>query len=118
MIYGTDCDLGSLMGAQLSDGERLWQTFKPTAGGERRVGHGTAYLVKHDDKFFLFSETGDLILARLTREKYDELGRFHVLEPTNDAFGRQVVWSHPAFAERCLFARNDEELVCVDLAKK
>jgi hypothetical protein len=26
-----------------------------------------------------------------------------------------VVWSHPAFARRCLFARNDKELVCVDL---
>ena len=112
MIYGTDCDLGSLMGAQLTDGERLWQTWQPTAGGDRRVGHGTAYLVKHNDRYFLFSETGDLILARLSREGYDELGRFHVLEPTNDAFGR-----HPAFANRCVYARNDKELVCVDLAE-
>ena len=39
-----------------------------------------------------------------------------VLEPTNNTFGRPVVWSHPAFAQRCLFARNDRELVCVDLA--
>lgn len=118
MIYGTDCDLGALMGAKLSDGERLWQTFKPTAGGERRAGHGTAFLVKHEDKFFLFSETGDLILARLSPEGYDEISRFHVLEPTNDAFNRPVVWSHPAFAERCCFARNDKELVCVDLSAK
>jgi hypothetical protein len=27
-----------------------------------------------------------------------------------------VVWSHPAFAGRCVFARNDKELVCVSLA--
>jgi hypothetical protein len=38
-----------------------------------------------------------------------------VLEPTGQSFGRPVVWSHPAFARRCLFARNEKELVCVDL---
>jgi len=27
-----------------------------------------------------------------------------------------VWWSHPAFANRCVFARNDKELVCVSLA--
>jgi hypothetical protein len=27
-----------------------------------------------------------------------------------------VVWSHPAFANRCVYARNDKELVCVSLA--
>jgi outer membrane protein assembly factor BamB len=118
MIYGCDCDLGCLMGAQISDGERLWQTYAPTAGGDRRVSHGTAFLVKHDDRYFLFSETGDLIVAKLSREGYKEISRFHVLEPTNEAFGRKVVWSHPAFAQRCVFARNDKEIVCVDLSAK
>jgi hypothetical protein len=41
-----------------------------------------------------------------------------VLEPTNDTFGRNVVWSHPAFANRCVYARNDKELVCVDLSAR
>jgi len=27
-----------------------------------------------------------------------------------------VVWSHPAFANKSMFARNDEEIVCVSLA--
>jgi len=31
--------------------------------------------------------------------------------------GRDVVWCHPAFARRCLLVRNDEEMVCVSLAK-
>lgn len=116
MIYGCDNDTGMLMGVRMKDGERLWQTLEPTTGGERRQRYGTAYLVKHRDRFFLFSETGDLILAKLSRDGYEELDRFHVLEPTNENFGRDVVWSHPAFAERCVFARNDEELVCVDLS--
>ncbi len=115
-IYGCDISTGALMGVRLDDGERLWQTTKPTTGGERRDRYGTAFLVKHEERFFLFNETGDLILAKLSPEGYDELGRFHVLEPTNNTFRRPVVWSHPAFAQRCVFARNDKELVCVNLA--
>ncbi len=115
MIYGCDARSGALMGVRLEDGERLWQTFAPTIGGTRRAQYGTAFLVKHESRFFLFSETGDLILAQLSSQGYEEINRFHVLEPTNHSFGRPVIWSHPAFAQRCLFARNDKELVCVDL---
>ncbi len=114
-IYGCCVRQGQLRAVKLDTGERLWESFEATTG-TRRGSTGTAFIVKHEDRFFLFSETGDLILAKLTPEKYEELGRFHVLKPTGDCFGREVVWSHPAFAERCLFARNDEELVCVSLA--
>lgn len=116
MIYGCDITSGALMGVRLADGQRLWQTTAPTLGEAGRGRYGTAFLVKHEDRFFLFSETGDLILGRLSQEGYTEIGRFHVLEPTNKVFGRSVVWSHPAFAERSCFARNDKEIVCVSLA--
>jgi outer membrane protein assembly factor BamB len=116
-IYAADCQYGALRAVELATGERQWETFQPTAGGNRRVSHGTCFLVRHEDRCFLFSETGDLILARLSPKSYEELDRFHVLEPTNECFGRQVVWSHPAFASKSVFARNDKELVCVDLAK-
>jgi hypothetical protein len=45
------------------------------------------------------------------------MGRFHVIEPTNEAFGRKGVWCHPAFANCCMYVRNDREIVCVDLAE-
>ena len=32
--------------------------------------------------------------------------------------GRAVLWSHPAFANRHVYARNDKEIICVDLALK
>jgi len=115
-IYGCDITTGALMGVRLSDGERLWQTTDPTLGDVRRGRYGTAFLVKHKDRFFLFNEKGDLIRARLSPQGYEEIGRFHVLEPTNTVFGREVVWSHPAFAEQSCFARNDKEIVCVSLA--
>ena len=116
VIYGCDVDSGALIAANMSDGKRLWQTTEPLNPNVRRARHATAFLIKHEDRFFLFNELGDLILARLSPDRYEELGRQHLLEPTNEAFGRKVVWSCPAFAERCLFARNDRELICVDLS--
>lgn len=115
-MYGADCKGGQLRAVNFKTGKRLWETFAPTTG-EERGGHGTVFLVKNGKKYFLFSETGDLILAKLSPKKYDEISRFHVLEPTGECFGRKVVWSHPAFADKSCFARNDEEIVCVSLAK-
>jgi hypothetical protein len=78
-----------------------------------------AFLVRHEDRYFLFNEQGDLIIARLTPKGYEELDRAHVIDPTNTMAGRgrKVVWVHPAFADRCAFVRNDRELVCVSLAR-
>ena len=45
------------------------------------------------------------------------MSRCKLIEPTGAAFGRKIVWSHPAFADKCVFARNDKELICVSLAK-
>ena len=122
-LYGCDCDTGALTAVALDDGRRLWETLEPTTGGERRSKHGTAFVVRQADpvagdpagttRTWIFSETGDLILARLSPEKYEELGRMHLLDATNECFGRDVVWSHPAFAGGCIFVRNDRELVCV-----
>jgi outer membrane protein assembly factor BamB len=114
-MYGVDRD-GQLRGVVLRTGERLWETFAATTGG-RRENSGTAFLIKNGNRYFLFSEKGDLIIAKLTPEGYNEISRAHILEPTSKAFGRSVVWSHPAFAEKCMFARNDKELVCVELAE-
>ena len=116
-VYGADCGSGAMICMQASDGTRMWETFVPTAGGTRRASHGTAFLSKVGDRYFIFSETGDFIIAKLSPEKYEEIGRAHVIEPTNDCFGRAVVWSYPAYANKCLFVRNDKEIVCFSLAR-
>ncbi|WP_417395417.1 PQQ-binding-like beta-propeller repeat protein [Gimesia chilikensis] len=115
-IYGSDIQSGDFVAVSLKDGKRLWASKEVTQAG-RRDRHATAFIVKHDDHFFLFTEKGDLVLADLSPSGYKEISRFHVLEPTNEAFGRPVVWSHPAFANQSLFARNDKELVRVSLKK-
>lgn len=118
-IYGCDCQSSELVALNPEDGSRLWATKQPTIGENERGRHGTAFLVRYQDsdRYFLFNEQGDLITARLTPEGYQESGRMHVLEPTSSTFGRPVVWSCPAFAEGCVFARNDKEIVCVRLER-
>jgi outer membrane protein assembly factor BamB len=71
--------------------------------------------VPYKDRFFLFSVQGELIIAQLTPKGYEEIDRAKVIEPTLFSRGRDVVWSHPAFANRCMFGRNDKEIVCLSL---
>ena len=81
--------------------------------------HGTAFLTRIGDsnRYLIMSEAGDLLISELTPEKYIPHGRFHVLDPTGECFGRNVVWSHPAYANKTAYVRNDKEIVAVDLAK-
>jgi outer membrane protein assembly factor BamB len=118
LIFGADCQSGELRGVKLENGERLWDTRVPTSGGKQRASHGNAFIVKNADRFFLASETGHLMIAKLSAKGYEEISRCKLLEPTSPTFGRDVVWSHPAFADRCIFARNDKEIVCASLAKE
>jgi outer membrane protein assembly factor BamB len=112
-IY-SPCSYGQFRCLKADTGERMWETFAPTAGKSMRWGN--AFIVKNGVRCFLFSETGDLIIAKLTPEKYEEISRAHLLDPTNPDPGRLVVWSHPAFAHKSVYARNDKEIVCVSLA--
>jgi outer membrane protein assembly factor BamB len=120
-IYGV-CSYGELRCIKADTGKRVWDTLKATGGEEERWAN--AFLVKQGDRFFLFNEHGDLIIAKLTPKGYDEISRAHILDPTNAmAAGgysknkkRRVLWSFPAFADKSMFARNDKEIVRVSLA--
>jgi hypothetical protein len=48
---------------------------------------------------------------------YEEISRAHVIQPTNPDANRPVVWSHPAFANKCVYWRNDKEIVCISMAQ-
>ena len=126
-IYGVD-SYGELRCLDLS-GKRIWSTMKATRGaltppktaandepsdGER---WSNAFIVKNGERFFLFNEQGDLIIANLSPKGYDEVSRTHLIDPLNKMPGRKVVWMHPAFADKCVFVRNDAEVACYSLAK-
>ena len=113
-IYGV-CSYGQLRCLKADTGERIWETFAPVIGKSTRWG--TAFIVKNENRFFLWNELGDLIIAHLSPTGYEEISRAHLLDPTNKDANRLVVWSHPAFADKCMYARNDKELICVSLAQ-
>lgn len=115
-VYGT-CSYGQLRCLKVSTGERIWETMAATTPDGKEARWANAFLVKQQGRFFLWNEKGDLIIAKLSPAGYEEVSRAHILEPTNTAAGRDVIWSHPAFANQRAYVRNDRELVCVDLAK-
>ena len=115
VIYGLDQG-GKLVALEIPSGERLWDSTEHMGEG-RLAGSETAFIVREGDRYWLFNEKGDLVIARFSREGYQEVDRAHVIEPTNNAFGRKVVWSMPAFANRRVYIRNDKEIICLDLAK-
>jgi len=114
IMYGFDGG-GQLRAFRIPSGERLWETSQPL--GERPLGTGTAFIVQLDEsnRVLMFSEQGDLIIAKLTREGFSEIDRAKVIAPTGLAFGRKVVWSAPAYADGRMYVRNDREIRCVNL---
>ncbi len=114
-IYGV-CSYGQLRCLRADTGERLWESLKFTTADGRPTRWANAFIIENGGRSFLFNEKGDLIIARLSPKGPEEIDRAHLLEPTGTA-GRDVLWSHPAFANRCMYARNDKEILCVSLAK-
>jgi outer membrane protein assembly factor BamB len=118
-LYGV-CSYGQLRCLKVSDGSRVWETLEAAQPRSDRplrpVRWANAFIVAHGERYFLFNEAGELIIAQLSPEGYRELSRAQLVEPTLATMGRDYVWTHPAFANRCVFARNDKEIVCVSLA--
>ncbi|MEX0643094.1 MAG: PQQ-binding-like beta-propeller repeat protein [Pirellulales bacterium] len=115
-MYGIDQD-GRLYAVELPSGKRLWGSTEPIS--TRAANSGTAFIVRQGDtgnRYWLFNDSGDLIIANLTPAGYKEIDRAHLLDPTNFAYGREVVWCMPAYANKRMYVRNDKEFICVDLA--
>lgn len=111
-IYGV-CSYGQLRCLDATNGQRLWMSREAT--GEGRWWN--AFLIPHEDRVFIHNEQGDLIIAKLSPAGYEELSRGKLVEPTRPVQRRMTIWSHPAFAMKSVFARNDKEIVRVNLAK-
>ena len=114
-IYGADSS-GILRCLKVSTGEQLWEDRTAVP----KNNWATIHLIRNEDKTWLFNERGELIIARLTPRGFEEISRAKLIDPTTDQLRRRngVTWSHPAFAYRHVFARNDKELVCADLSAK
>ena len=111
-IYGF-AGTGELRCLKANSGEVVWRTYEPVGGGPALFA--TVFIVPNEDRYFLYTDQGELIIANMDASGYEEISRTKLLKPTSFARGRDIVWSHPAFANKRIYARNDEELVCFDL---
>ena len=103
---------GELVCLEAGTGKEVWQTNAVTA-----LQNGSSiHLTPCGDAVFLFTDQGNLIRARLTPQGYREISRAHLLKPTSPFGDRKCAWTPPAYANRRIFARNDEELICASLA--
>ncbi len=117
-VYGVG-SYGELRALDARTGERLWMSPDMTA----QARWGTAFMVRHGDRYFVNNDDGYLMIAQFTPDGYVELDRTRLIEPTSSSglgpsrrWDRPVNWSHPAYANRHIVHRNDREIIRASLA--
>ncbi|MHB8971654.1 MAG: SUMF1/EgtB/PvdO family nonheme iron enzyme [Pirellulaceae bacterium] len=112
-LYGTD-NYGCLRCLDVNTGEPIWEDRTATT----QANWATTHMVCNGDRIWIFNDRGELIISRLSPQGFELISRAQLIEPTRVQFNRRagVCWSHPAFANKHVYARNDEELVCASLA--
>jgi hypothetical protein len=115
-LYGMD-SRGELRCLKIETGEWVWETQQVT---RERALHATAHWVRHGDHFFVNNDFGELIIAKLSPEGYTEIDRTKLITPTGPASqrrtGGKINWTHPAYANKHIITRNDEEIISINLA--
>ena len=111
-VYGVD-SYGEFRCLDAKTGERVWESLQPTP----KSRWSTVHMVKNGRRMWMFNERGELIITTLSPEGYEEISRAKLIAPTSVQLPQRggVCWSHPAYAHKHVFARNDEELVCASL---
>lgn len=104
---------GILRCVNLESGEHQWT--EESWMSDEPLMFATAFIVENNGHYWMFNDNGELMLTDLTPDGFTLIDKAPILEATSVARGRHVVWSHPAFAGGCMVARNDKEIVCVDL---
>jgi outer membrane protein assembly factor BamB len=114
-IYGVD-SYGQLRCLEAESGDRVWEDLTAT----RPARWSNIHMVRRGEDIWMFNEQGELIIARLSPAGFEEISRTQLLAPTTAQLRQRggVCWAHPAFANRHVFARNDQELVCASLASE
>lgn len=114
---------GELRGVSVKDGSLLWRNYEALATAEEDPqviprgdkGFPALFAIENQERFWLFTDQGELIISDLSADGYKELGRTKLLETTAQSRGRAYVWCPPACADGKLYVRNEKELICVDM---
>lgn len=112
-IYGVD-SYGELRCLEFASGNRIWEDL--SAVNKNRWAN--IHFIQNGNKTWMFNEHGELIISELSPNGFKEISRAKLIEPTKKQLPRGVTWTHPAFANKHVFVRNDKELICAGLSKK
>ena len=103
-------------GRNAGDAQLVCVNWNTGVVGWSEGGLGRASTTLVDGHLLVLGEYGDLVLARATAEKYEELSR---VRPVDAASGRELLvapcWAAPVIARGLLFVRGNGRVVCLDL---
>jgi outer membrane protein assembly factor BamB len=114
-IYGID-SYGEMRCLKLVNGDRVWEDLSAVKKDRWAIIH----FIDHGEQTWMFNEHGELLITELSPDGLKIISRAKLIEPTTGQLNRKgigVTWSHPAFANRHVFARSDKQLVCADIGK-
>ncbi|HEY1065516.1 MAG TPA: dehydrogenase, partial [Pirellulales bacterium] len=114
-VYGCD-SYGELRCLDAKTGDRIWEDQTATP----KARWSNIHFVRNGDKIWMFNERGELLITQLSPERFTEISRTKIIEPTTAQLRQRggVCWAHPAFANKRVYIRNDEKILCVDVSKK
>lgn len=119
-VYGLDTR-GQLRCLVAATGDRVWETMAVTTYDQPPVSWATAFITPLGDtgtRVLFANEHGDIVLADVSPKEFKEVGKTHLLDPTNTDASRPALWCHPAYANKCIYWKNDKEIVCYSFAKE
>ncbi len=134
-VYGVD-SYGEFRCLDADTGDRIWEDL--TVVPKERWA--TIHMVRNRNRVWMFTEKGELIITELSPDGLRQLSRALLLSPTDGQYTGEysevdrpdsdkkvskpitnttgVIWSHPAYANKHVFIRNDTHLVAADLSAK
>ena len=77
-------------------------------------------IVRNGDLLYINNDRGELVIVKPEPGGYREVSRTFLIKPTTPPGNRRelehVNWSHPAYANRRIYTRNNEKIIAVSLA--
>jgi len=105
--YGTTAD--GLVAADWATGKVLWQ--------DTSMGGGA--ILEAENRLYVHTENGEVVLVEATPEAYREKGRFTPPgRPKGARAAMEKAWAYPAVANGRLFIRELDSLWCYDISGK
>ncbi|MDR0333320.1 MAG: PQQ-like beta-propeller repeat protein [Dysgonamonadaceae bacterium] len=98
-IYGSGDFSRSWFCVNWNTGEIMWQD------GRDKQGIANGVTIANGDMLYIYTDRGDMILARATPEKFDIVSRFPI------TLGTDQHWAHPVIYDGVLYVRHGDTIM-------